>query len=178
MILVWLGCVQTVHFPETRFPEADSGLDTGSFVVPPTPAPGMPAHIERPTIDHGCNGAGTGFLASFRTDAWSGSAHALLVGPGLTELHPFVLEDSAVDGAWDRYALGPLLTGPMTQAGSVTELACAQEAEVSWVLWTSDRIGVPTDCVHWGPDPTGAIAALTQQAPEVVPLCADLGARP
>ena len=174
MIFALAACTQTVRFPESYYTDPTGETGQGP-VQPPTPTP----LIDVSTLTHGCNRAGTAFLAGFRTTGWTRSASMLLVGPTTHERHPLRLEDASIDGTWDRYALGPLLSDDDVLPGATTRFQCATDVPLAgWAAWTTDRGGSASDCVLFGTDEDRTREAIAAEAPSLAPLCVWLGVAP
>lgn len=168
--LLLLGCTQTVRFPPNLWVWETGLWDTGVDPV----APGGRGALDPATLESGCVADGGALHASVRTLGWAGSATLELLTPTRDETHPMWLVDSDPDGAWDAWRVGPMPTGvdPLDQQpATTTALAC--DAALAWVLWTTDRLGAPVDCLAWGADVDAAVERVRAR-----PELAELTCRP
>jgi len=130
------------------------------------PVPSGNLGIDHDHVDWGCRAASDAYVLQIYTVGPSGGGRLTLFGPsGEREVHPLRFEDTSPDGAWDRWAVGPLADGaPEAVPGSATRFDCGAADQPAAIVQIADRFGLLADCVAMGPEWPDALKAVAESA--------------
>ncbi|MEQ1507453.1 MAG: hypothetical protein ABMB14_34810 [Myxococcota bacterium] len=189
--LTLAGCIDTIRFPPDLWSwdtaTRDTGWwawDTGKFQTETetttggtgdddddAPSPGLLVW----NVEAGCDPDATAWQWNAWTNGWVGSARLNLfrTDSAQSEEHTMRLVGSDPEGTWDELQTGPLpdQTPPVDQVADLnSRFDCARPELLTTIVRVWDPANVLQDCVVWGADPEGAVAAIRTIDPAVSAL--------